>query len=351
MTTEICNPADILQLNKTKEFTLISTYLLEALLTDTRLLAESAKLWQILFNRARFDENLEVRISYRELANILGKSVRSICRYISDLVQKHYLSIQNNYLVNDGQTINSIYVRFPQHIINSALQSKDRITTAPQTNTGHLAIDKSDRQMDDNHVIANNSINYKNKITNNIETEITSVVVECEMNLQKQLHTKQQELTALQQSMAMLQQQLSCANDAIVQFDLMRKFTEHDAAIALTTHAIARLEETHVKQQQQNTHRQHLQQRGDYINQQTGERKLSAFTLKRLQYVLQENGYNGAQQKQLMNEVVHEVRFGSLVLSNQTQQILPVEHAINIALKLIREKRWCSPNALICKAS
>lgn len=409
MTTEICTAADILHLNKTKEFTLTATCLLEALLTDPQLLAESSKLWQILFNRARFNENLEVKISYRELASILGKSIRSICRYITDLVQHNYLSIQNNYLVNDGQTVNSIFVRFPKKAVATALQNKDRLKSDVPSDTTELntnlasdthgsqvklksynknkhgvlpnavrivaaainrissSTDKVDNGLADNFVVANNSIDYEYKITNNTGLGVKPIVVDINSNkseqtsttnaqsttpenqlasLQQQLNTKKQELMLLKQSLETLQQRLSSTTDSITRFDLMRKFTEYDALVHVETHTIERLEKTLVIHEQRFSYSKELHSNSDYINQQLGNRKLSAFTLKRLQHELQENGYYAEQQTLLMNEIVHEVRFGSLVQSNKTQQQLPIEHAVNIALKLVREKRWVTPAAL-----
>ncbi|CAN5467667.1 hypothetical protein BH10PSE19_BH10PSE19_01330 [soil metagenome] len=392
MTTEICSATDIFNINKTKEFTLTATYLLEALLTDSRLLAESSKLWQILYNRARFHENLEVKISYRELATILGKSIRSICRYITDLVQYNYLSIQNNYLVNDGQTVNSIFIRFPKKTVETAIQTKDRAKGDLHSHIADISkqnliladvlhsvsTDITDNGRDDNDVIANNSIDHEYKITNNSLMAANPIVVDINLNkstamkrelkiapqsiftgveakplaetqivsLQEQLASKKRELTVLQQTMQTVQEQLSSEANHVTQFDLMRKFTEYDALVCVEKHAIERLEKA-LSQHEHHTHYcKELQSKNDYINQQAGNRKLSPFTLKRLQHELQENGYHGEQQTILMNEIVHEIRFGSLVQSNKTQQQLPLEHAANIALKLVREKRWVTPAAL-----
>jgi hypothetical protein len=48
-----------------------------------------------------------------------------------------------------------------------------------------------------------------------------------------------------------------------------------------------------------------------------------------------------------VNEVVHEVRFGTLSKKSLKGKDLTVEHAVNIALKLVKENRWQTPTAFV----
>jgi hypothetical protein len=48
----------------------------------------------------------------------------------------------------------------------------------------------------------------------------------------------------------------------------------------------------------------------------------------------------------LINEIVFEIRFGSLVKSQDKKDPLDIEMAVNIALKLVREGRWSTPSML-----
>ena len=134
----ICTAQDICELNKTKEYTLTASFLLERVLTDTSLNGQASKVWQILFNKARFHPNLEVQIAYGYLAKLLGKSIRTIHRCVTTLIDNNYLEIKHNYSSDNGSQLpNTIRVRFPSDEILKAKQTKDRAkptdTTIPQT--------------------------------------------------------------------------------------------------------------------------------------------------------------------------------------------------------------------------
>jgi hypothetical protein len=169
----ICNANEIHTLNKTKEYTLTCTYLLEKVITDTNICGQSAKLWQILFNRARFHTNLEVNISYQELSKVLKRSARSICRYISSLINHGYLATKHNYDIDGSQKENTIYIRCPQYFINEAQQLKDRDKSSAsaqfrEDNTKKtnqhidIASDKNVRGVYDKNDVQNNIIKKNN---------------------------------------------------------------------------------------------------------------------------------------------------------------------------------------------
>src|SRR5579864_2839205 len=102
MSSQPCSSRDILDINKSKEYTLIATTLLENVLTDTRLNAQSVKLWQLLFNQARYNPNLDIKISYSYLSKKLGKSTRTIARYVVTLQNAGYLIVTHNFDKNGG---------------------------------------------------------------------------------------------------------------------------------------------------------------------------------------------------------------------------------------------------------
>jgi hypothetical protein len=52
MLVKACEATDIFELNKKKEYTLTATCILESVLTNPNLNAQTVKLWQFLFNKA-----------------------------------------------------------------------------------------------------------------------------------------------------------------------------------------------------------------------------------------------------------------------------------------------------------
>lgn len=128
-----CSASDIQAINQTKEYTLTATYLLETVIKDTSLNAQAQKLWQLLFTRARFHENLEVTLSHKELALELNRSTRTIARYVQVLCDTGYLLVKPNF--NDGgqgvtcniiwHVLRDIKWRFYSGIGSSGLSGKD----------------------------------------------------------------------------------------------------------------------------------------------------------------------------------------------------------------------------------
>ena len=165
-TISVCTAQDIIELNKTKEYLITASCLLQEVTTDPNLNAQASMLWQILFNKAKFNEKLETQISCSYLAQMLGKSIRTIQRHIKALSDNNYIVIINNYLNSGGQTINTIQVRFPADKIQEAKQTKDRM----QSNLAHeITFEKeSEIEQTENNIPKPNSITEKTPISPSI---------------------------------------------------------------------------------------------------------------------------------------------------------------------------------------
>ena len=85
-----------------------------------------------------------------------------------------------------------------------------------------------------------------------------------------------------------------------------------------------------------------------YISKLEGKRVISPFAFKYLEKNLSAFHSDSFHIAKLLNEIIYEVRFGSLRFSKTTGAEILIQHAINIALKLIREGRWQTP-ADLCK--
>ncbi|MHB1948488.1 MAG: helix-turn-helix domain-containing protein [Gammaproteobacteria bacterium] len=406
MSAQPCLPQDILAVNRSKEYTLIATDLLESVLTDTRLNAQTTKLWQMLFNQARYNPNFDIKISYSYLAKKLGKSTRTIARYVESLQEAGYLIVKHNFDKNGGQRPSTISVRVPQFSIEHAKNKKDRhnknhtssnellieiesqypdedtneennpvavttaqnpleidvvlrgtsqnsdihsdtaihsnkednIVTAQQNLENELSHqDKIDRGWHDNNVIQIDN-NKKDINKNNNNNTVVSFFQENE-----QISSIQNDIKILELQLAEGDKHLANIKDHSLLYDQIKKNSQIAASLNLARIALERTQrniEEKTKQDKSNfelTHDPHLM-----LNKQ-GQRTIPIFTFKRLVKTLKSYGYSGNILNSFINEVVFEARFGSLTHCNKTKSPLSLDNAINIGLKLVREKRWSTP--------
>ena len=371
MNAKTCAVEDILLLNKTKEYTLTATFLLDTILTDTKLNAHAAKLWQLLFSKAKFHPNLEIKISYIELGQILSKSIRTINRYIATLTKNGYLCKLNNYHSNGGQTINTLYIRFPQQMIEQAKQAKDRkclegVTTAKslKTPTFDVNIDRGGDVTNGRH---KDNIDNKNNNKNNnavvcLVPKTNAVIGTTEGKNKSNIHAEITEVEKLKQHIATQKEflenitshRLIAEKAWLSERDLQQmvinqaKFGQLDATYQLEQGRLQQLEKKLQRMEISLARENKLTKDKQYISNREGKRVISPFVFKLLEknlYAFYSDSFHVAK---LLNEIIYEVRFGSLRFSKTTGTEISIPHAINIALKLVRECRWQTP-ADLCK--
>jgi hypothetical protein len=464
-----CSAEDIKYLNQQKEYTLISTQLLQQIFIDPRLNDHAIKCWQVLFNKVRFQNNLEITISYNNLAEELGRSKRTIIRYVKLLEQCGYLQLISNFSPIDGQQSNTLFIRVPKSIIDKIKISKNRDTTKKTANTNEVLnifsintnkensaelnnkiISKSIEQPpspktesinihnckdSENLVIENSYISkienaetknlyqevavknaiYSETIQNKAFPENDIAAGESEnllkkkkrfscynTNLSKQAQFLPQDLvTSLsrgasdknviqynnikinnnnntvvfpltnqlyenqpsekpeslfyktQQTIALLKTEIN----RLIQLDKtegvkLKEFIGDNAATyehlnylgsirskidSLQTEVI-KLKHELDKEDKANTTKINI----NYIFEEPGGKCINTFSFKRLVKNLESYGYSNVSLTTLINEIIFEVKFGSLTKSKTGKEI-STDHAINIALKLVREKRWTTP--------
>ncbi|MHB1948725.1 MAG: helix-turn-helix domain-containing protein [Gammaproteobacteria bacterium] len=410
MSAQPCLPQDIIEVNRNKEYTLISTNLLESVLTDTRLNAQTTKLWQILFNYARFNPNFEIKISYGYLAKKLGKSERTISRYVELLQDTGYLLVKHNFDKNGGQRPSTISVRVPEETIEHTKKKKDRHNKNGFNNTETSIIEANDcynqseltyRENPENVTEPQFSSNNSNVLCgtdqNNEQVQATNQPLDrieinnlcsrdeedCDLisstlqdkndgggddinvlhkdNNKKDINKNnnnnvvpffkdKEQITAIQNEINILEQQLAEGDKQLTSikdheqlYGQIKKNSRIQAALHLSRIAL----EKKYREIEENTKQQktdlELKTNPILILNKAGERVLPTFTFKRLINSLKSYGYGGNSLNVLINEIVFEARFGSLIKCNKTKSALSVDKAINIALKLVREKRWSSP--------
>lgn len=413
MSSQPCSSQDFLEVNQSKEYTLIATTILESVLTDTRLNAQSIKLWQLLFNQARYNPNFDIKISYSYLSKKLGKSTRTISRYVETLQNAGYLIITHNFDKNGGQRPNTISVRVPKFSIQHAKQKKDRHhknnsnSNVLLINSGNKAFDllevSNDGLCEDKTTLTEESIScLMNNVlhgTNNINT--SNILIEKDKNNNDELNFSQEtiltdlsltsvdrdkivmggydindiqkdnnkkdlnnnnktvvvshhtKLHTLQNTINQIQNDLSEGNnkllylkDHTLMYNQIRKNSELEASLHLSKIALERLQKEMDETKRDLEITNNMINDNGYMVTKIGARSITKTAFKRLVKILKMYGYQGANLNRLINEIVYEIRFGSLINCNKTKRILSIDNAVNIALKLVREHRWSTPTLL-----
>lgn len=373
-----CSASDIRLLNETKKYTLVATDLITALLVDPKLTSGAAKLWQFLYSRATYHKELKVCFSYLYLANTFGKSLRTIQRYVSNLKDRGYITIKENFNPS-GQQANTIYIRFPKNEITEIQTRKNRSKISSQAdqfnieektpqfkiNTPKPVVDlnidscvtneESVTPRDDKIGLHNtNSLTkiknnnnvvdfYSNKNTlsldnnqNHATDEITKKQTELVIELENKLMQAQKDwLTTKENKETPLKIEAAWTN-----------LTNLETACHIAKCKLEVLVKTlHLEDTQSIESKKYATEPMLMFNY-PGARKLPEFSYKRLEKGLESVNITSSQKNQYLNEIIFEIRFGSLVKSNQTNLDLSIDNAINIALKLIRERRWGKPSKL-----
>lgn len=377
----ICEAHDILELNETKEYTLTSTFLVEQILT-IQLNSNASKLWQLLYTRSRFNKNLEITISFKELAELLSRSTRSIHRYVDELVNKGFLVIHNNFYANGGKSVNTFLVRFPKNIIEKGKQQKTRITKTPNeserlTNetssltTFHTSssVDTNDNNeveaksgeanlrrtrtlthINDKSVIRSNdnTVIFYNNINNNTNNNVVSL--NSKNQEQANLLDLKNQLLFTTNLCKQAEHEWVSEKDPVKKYILFKKFSTLDATCIIKQNQIDSLNETIRINSIVSSIKVELNTSAHFINNLKGGRQLPhklvvsiESHVKKLQLLHNHN--------MIVNEVIYEIRFGTLVYGIHDKNELDILHATNIAIKLIKESKWRTPVAFFEKVN
>jgi len=385
MATMACSAEEIIELNQTKEYTAVSTFLLDTLFADPNLTAQSSKLWQLLYNKARYNPQFEIKISYKKLAVLLNKSTRTIQRYVLTLVNQGYLIVKVNYKNNGGQAANTILVRFPEYKVKLAKSTKERAKIEPEyisivkdqpeiiQTTSESSLDSDKNVTRINNIFINNNnnnvVSFSDFSNSDSKPENPNNQPEIQ-NQESKLDTIQRQLKDMQTDITEITTKYEAAkidytaeitniygenrigimiNKNITPearntiYHKMKIMHELESQIDYLTNKKTGLESSLASMHNKLGLQNQLLGNPYFIASKPGERRVDQSILLRLSKKLDAYGFKGANKIKLINEVLYESRFGSLVKSNITKAELVIENSINIALKLVREKRWHTP--------
>lgn len=387
----LCNNAEVIKnLNETKQYTLMATGLLESVITDSNLTSAAAKLWEYLYSKAIMNENFCIRIKYKDLAEKFNRAERTIKRYVQDLKENEYLHIESNFY-NHGQRANTFYLTIPDRVLKNLQSLKDRkkFSKENEVSTNHLSIKTNASSINetplltqdtnlieirshmDNIVTPDHDINVTqyNNINKDILLNNNIVVVPTKEFLKTQTitnqtpkqddenfvlrgtfeeikdkdnSTDQEKINNIEKKVNILYKEmgLTTGEERLVIFNNIRELQTHISAITLRMNKRNHLAKIEISPSNTIEKSQHFDPMIDFT-QMIGERKLSARDIERLEKSLAKLVFPSEQQK-ICNEIVYAIRFGALK-NAQGGGYLNIPHAISIAIKLIREKRWETP--------
>ncbi len=374
-----CSINEILDINKRKEYTLTSTFLLQSVLTDRNLSAQAVKVWQLLFNKAKYNSEYKVKLSYSSISQLLGRSVRSISRYIKELTSRGYLVLINNFKSNGGQLANTLFIRVPKELIKNAENTNDRKKNVSKENSfnsskkdtvkptqnvieNNIPHDKNDVEDTDKNVIQKNINNDLKKNNNNNDVVVNICNESNNPNLYSLPNEKMQESILNYEKEIKFLEERNLSNKEIVTTNyekmasgklsredhllLLEETGKFDSQIFISEHRINYLKRLIEKEKAAKKVVDELAADNNLIQNKPGGKCIPEFTFKRLVKILDSYGYESDKLNVLINEIVFEIRFGSLVKSQDKKDPLDIEMAVNIALKLVREGRWSTPSML-----
>jgi hypothetical protein len=329
----------IQNLNKNKEYVLFSSALLKEMFADTNLNAQQLKCWQLLYDLAKFNKNLEVKISYYQICKMLNRSKRTVIRYLSHLTLIGYINtIHNIDYKNNTHFPNTFEVRVPFYIFDKLKNLKNR------NNKLKVQIDDNQAKLSSGENI-NIKINNNNTLTTfnkeNLGEKSNSLLFSSfEKEIQHQINLLSEEKGKLNQA---LKNNTLPSEEA---YAALRKISENDSKILfLQETQEQQIKKTREKEKMLNQEKT-LTENPYWTAMLTGERSVGKATVKKAVVELTHIGYPPAEAHRLTNEIIYETRFGSLRESKIDKKPLSAEHALHIGLKLIREKRWNKPKTL-----
>lgn len=352
---------ELLNLSSTKEYVncaiAVRRYLRDEILTDAQYCC-----WDLLYELGRFSGGI-LDVSQYIIAKRLRKSVSTVSRLLGALKAKGLISF--SYAGNGAHnSCNQIHLSFPSDVLLRIQQEEpDRAqvkiarikrcgTAVPQ------GLQKTHSHRQAPLSVANvgfefckNEIptfNYNTKSNNNRDDffDNQDKVVSLPVVDLSQIEKRKAHIFALKEKLKPLN--FKFCNAALKdKYVLTRQISELEGHITVEAAKLDRLE-TQAKQRfNDDKFNQTLKDDTALFNQIKGQRQLNQFQHKRLI-----NRLNQLVNKNVVgvfaNEITHNVRFGSLSANSYLSGTeLSTDHAINIALKLVQERRYEPVSAVV----
>jgi len=368
--------------------------------------ASAYRVWHFIRAYAAFDtECYSAKLSQEHIAEKLKCSVKTISRAIGEIKEARLIEVKGNVSRTSGTQANTYFIIFPKEAYAATEETADKIvkfspsqesnsTSDVVISAPSLDIDVQPKAMliDSAQISADTvhckSVNPMDKVDhtpsvkcdvpyrdiNFIEKNNNIVVFDLSKNEEKQDEVsplQKVELTTLLTQLKNERQSLTTQLAQSSQFksvndrlsflkDVLNNRTDSNAQEVenKSNHVLKRLNDVDIEieqvskqlekhniafEKQQKT--QLLHQDPSFVNKLQGDRQLSEQDIQLLLTKLKAMNVSAEAKNQLANEIIYEVRFGSLVKNNQTREENPIKRSINIGCKLIRAGQWCRPTS------
>lgn len=346
---ETCSSFDIKEVNEKKQYTLTATSLLHTILTDTNLTASAVKIWQYLYTKSTYNSDLSIQISYNTLAQVFKKSARTIIRAVNSLKLRGYLKIRHN-ISRDGQGSNTIYVRFPKHHLNEIKAFKNRTKSFNKDNIDSNVeqtslmmkepkIEERKSYQAKNDPISNNKYNINIELINKRIKDTENQLKEMYLNPPKkgeyiQWFEKVNKMHEFVNTHKLLiEKTINCKFESNSDKNVMPGCDNNDIDNNISKTNI--LNNKHSSSTTDNINPQRKNANAVYFLNLL-PKKVNIYQRNKISDGLKSMGFEGNANTNLTKQIIFAIEQDSL-------RDKPINHGINIALKLVRTKRWTTP--------
>jgi hypothetical protein len=344
----LCTAEDIHMANQLKEYTLIATQIQQVLFSDERLSAQMVKCWQILFEKARFDEDLSVDMGYQWLADLLCRSKRTAMRCVRGLVDAGYLKV-----VSHVGEVNTFLVRIPSDLMNRVVVSSNRsslrLVKLPQSSAGDKNVTPPVTS-----VSPNNNNNFNKIYPNNNITQVSSIgavakssdVVVVVNHENTDGVERERELLAELDSLSKVREvAVSEFTQSLQELAVVVKTPELEPDVYRAALDKKKMLDNRLSSVEATIGRVQGQLKQLSVSKTENANPNSRIFSKNQRKTLEQalSHLDAEKRERLIGEVQWDIAKGSLRVSKKTKSELTVDAGINIALWLIRQNRWARP--------
>lgn len=355
---------EILNLNESKEYTLLATSLTKHLLLDKNLSSTEKNIWIWFYQFAKLNEALEVNFPYSEIAENFGISRRTVERCIANLISNSYLKIKANKARGGRKSINSFFLCFPKSAINKIKQEPDRKSkyfcdknVVPSADKNVGAYNNKIQENTNNNIVVNFLDDSDGRLaeppqvstyssTENQDQTISEKEKTSKMQSSSQLKQEINDLestkTKIEDKVNALYQKMNVTGDTTL-FQQIQSLNHQVSSYEIKINQL----KTKIKAQQHEQLLNNRLQNTDWLFKKLCKGAgLSPALPKHIKQKLSLLKIAKDKKSRLTNEILYAITQGSLRKTLDGQD-MPANKGINIGFKLIRENRWQTPDGFL----
>lgn len=371
----MCKINDI---NNTKKYIKLSTTVTKALMHNDVLSRRACSLWFVIYSLSYHRPSKSISIYQHELANHLGVNLRTVSRCVRELVGTGFLNV-NPLDKNDIYCINIYECTLPDWLVKEvdeeenvhintqdvkidAKNAKNAFSPKDMGGESLLEIggsqnDGEDTDNSNKQVDVHNRVEPYKESYSQAEQEV-SIAPSEENVVQKDINfinikTQCMDCEYLQNEIKELERKLEkdmASFHSKPTFETLQVKNRTESELLKVKMEISRLQKGHqesIEQQKRTMIYQEIMQQmkidPKLMTSKVGKREISGGLWWWINKKLHSFGVRSEKMALTINEIIFSVRFGSLSTLKFSTDEMPLMRSINIALKLVKERRWQTP--------